>query len=126
MGGHRLIGRSGFPPVVAQLRNCSRCCAEYLEYNPDGRTRVCLHCKAPKVISLRGRARRPIFGLPLTKRQGQIADLVAAGKLNKQIAERLHLAEGTVKVFMGDIFLKSGATNRTELAIWRITGKLPE
>ncbi len=126
MGGHRLIGRSGDPTVVAQPRSCSKCGAEYLEYNPDGRTRVCLHCKAPKVRTLRGRQRGDIRGFPLTSRERQIVDLVAAAKLNKEIGGMLHLTEGSVKVFLGDIFLKVGASNRTALAIWRITGKLPE
>jgi hypothetical protein len=39
------------------------------------------------------------------------------GKLNKEIADCLHLKEGTVKVFLGPMFLKTGTTNRTELAM---------
>jgi DNA-binding NarL/FixJ family response regulator len=56
--------------------------------------------------------------MPLTVRERQIVDKVCAAKLNKEIAHDLHLAEGTVKVFMSAIFGKVGVANRTALAIW--------
>ncbi len=114
-------------PVVASPSNCPRCGKEYLDYI-GGRSRVCPSCKKPKPPGmLRGSNTRKVHlvGQPLTVRESQIVDLVAMGLLNKEIASCLHLAEGTIKVFMGDIFLKTGADNRTKLAIWRITGKLP-
>lgn len=53
----------------------------------------------------------------MTFREGQVVQLVAAGKLNKEIAFELHLTEGTVKEYVHRIFLKTGSSNRTELAV---------
>jgi two-component system nitrate/nitrite response regulator NarL len=41
---------------------------------------------------------------------------MAEGLTNKQIAKRLRLAEGTVKVHLHRIYRKLGITNRTVLA----------
>jgi DNA-binding NarL/FixJ family response regulator len=61
-----------------------------------------------------------MLGRPLTIREKQIVDCVCEGKLNKEIAHQLHLAEGTVKAFMSTIFSKVGVSNRTALAIWSV------
>lgn len=61
-----------------------------------------------------------LLGQPLTVREKQIVDKVCEAKLNKEIAHELHLAEGTVKVFLSTIFCKTGVSNRTALAIWGI------
>jgi DNA-binding NarL/FixJ family response regulator len=61
-----------------------------------------------------------MLGRPLTVRETQIVRLVADAKLNKEIASELHLSEGTVKVFLGPIFAKTGVRNRTALAVWWI------
>jgi len=62
--------------------------------------------------------RGEMLGRPFSVRQLQILELLVAGLLNKEIAHKLHLSEGTIKVFMSVIFAKSGMTNRTELAVW--------
>ncbi len=54
---------------------------------------------------------------PLTAREHQIARVMAEGLTNKEIAQRLRLAEGTVKVHLHRIYRKLGITNRTTLAI---------
>jgi DNA-binding NarL/FixJ family response regulator len=61
-----------------------------------------------------------LLGRPLTVREKQIVNCVCEAKLNKEIAHQLHLAEGTVKVFMSTIFSKAGVTNRTALAVWAL------
>ena len=43
--------------------------------------------------------------------------LVREGLRNREIAERLGVTEGTVKVYLHGIFDKAGVGNRTELAI---------
>jgi DNA-binding NarL/FixJ family response regulator len=52
----------------------------------------------------------------LTTREREIALLVAEGLSNKQVAERLAIAEGTVKIHLHNIYRKSGMQNRTSLA----------
>lgn len=51
----------------------------------------------------------------LTKRQKQIARLVARGYPNAEIAQRLGLTEGTVKAHMHLILLRLNITNRATL-----------
>ena len=52
----------------------------------------------------------------LTLRERELALLVAEGLSNKQIARRLKLSEGTVKIHLHNIYQKFGLANRTSLA----------
>ena len=52
----------------------------------------------------------------LTPREHEIVDLLIAGLSNKEIAQRLNLVEGTVKVHLHEIYQKVGVKNRTALA----------
>jgi two-component system, NarL family, nitrate/nitrite response regulator NarL len=49
---------------------------------------------------------------------------VARGLPNKLIAAELHLTEGTIKVYLFNIFQKTKVTNRTELAVWLVKREL--
>jgi len=53
----------------------------------------------------------------LTRRQYELALLVAQGLSNKRIARALSIAEGTVKVHLYGIYEKLGVANRTALAM---------
>jgi two-component system, NarL family, nitrate/nitrite response regulator NarL len=53
----------------------------------------------------------------LTARERQIVRVMAEGLTNQEIAQRLRLAEGTVKVHLHRIYRKLGIANRTALAI---------
>jgi two-component system nitrate/nitrite response regulator NarP len=44
-------------------------------------------------------------------------NLVRQGLRNRDIADRLGITEGTVKVYLHSVFEKTGVANRTELAI---------
>ncbi len=57
---------------------------------------------------------------PLSARQQEILRLLSLGRSNKQIAEQLGLATGTVKQHMYALFRKLGVSNRTELALVKI------
>lgn len=52
----------------------------------------------------------------LTPREGEVADHVAAGLQNKEIAEKLGIADGTVRIHIHNVFKKLGIQNRVELA----------
>ncbi len=54
---------------------------------------------------------------PLTDREAEILQLLADGLTNRQIAERLFLAEGTVKNYVSNILAKIGARDRTQAAL---------
>jgi DNA-binding NarL/FixJ family response regulator len=53
----------------------------------------------------------------LTERERQILELVASGCSNKEIGQRLHLAEKTVKHYMTNILQKLHVRNRVEAAL---------
>lgn len=53
----------------------------------------------------------------LSAREREVAGLVAEGLTNKEIARRLGLTEGTVKIHLHNIFEKVGVKSRVELAI---------
>ncbi len=52
----------------------------------------------------------------LTPRQAQLAQLVAEGRKNKEIAADLAISEGAVKVYLSHLFDKVGTRDRNELA----------
>lgn len=55
----------------------------------------------------------------LTIRERQILDLIAAGLTNRQIGERLDLAEKTIKNYVSGLLAKLGMERRTQAAIYR-------
>ena len=54
---------------------------------------------------------------PLTPREQEVADLVSKGMKNREIAESLSIATGTVKIHLMHIFEKTGIRDRFELAL---------
>jgi DNA-binding NarL/FixJ family response regulator len=80
----------------------------FLMTNPDGSNLPVAHA---------GNYRGDKMKKPLTSRERQIALLVCTGLSNKQIAQRLDVTEGTVKVHLHNIYVKSAIRNRTMLAL---------
>lgn len=64
------------------------------------------------------RARTRASGTPLTKRQQQVAELVAEGLSNKDIAAQLMIAPRTAETHVEHSPTKLGFTTRTQLAAW--------
>jgi two-component system, NarL family, response regulator DevR len=54
----------------------------------------------------------------LTDQERRILELVAQGLTNRQVAERIHLAEKTVKNYVSNILAKLGMSRRTEAAVF--------
>lgn len=54
----------------------------------------------------------------LTEQERRILDLMAEGLTNRQIGERLHLAEKTIKNYVSNLLAKMGMTRRTEAAVY--------
>ncbi len=61
---------------------------------------------------VRDNARQEALGI--TPRELQILELIAAGLSNKEIGERVHVSENTVKTHSSRVFDKLGARRRTE------------
>jgi two-component system response regulator DevR len=54
----------------------------------------------------------------LTEQESKILDLVAEGLTNRQIAEKVFLAEKTVKNYVSNILMKLGLSRRAEVAAY--------
>ncbi|GAB4007363.1 LuxR family transcriptional regulator [Nocardioides ultimimeridianus] len=54
----------------------------------------------------------------LTRRESEVAELVAEGLTNREIAERLVIAPRTADTHVQNILLKLGFGNRTQVATW--------
>lgn len=57
---------------------------------------------------------RKLESLGITPRELEILELIAAGLSNKEIAERAHVSENTVKTHSSRVFYKLGAQRRTQ------------
>jgi DNA-binding NarL/FixJ family response regulator len=100
--------------TIASLRSCSRCGREF-----EGtlRAHICDVCRKPRPL-------KNVFqGQALTARERQVVVLVSQALANKEIAWQLHLAEGTVKVYLSTIYKKLEIPNRTKLALWAMANQ---
>jgi LuxR family transcriptional regulator, maltose regulon positive regulatory protein len=79
---------------------------------PLGATRDA-ECVAGLLASLEAGSRRRATRGPLTRRQGEVLGLVAAGLGDREIAARLHLSEHTVHRHVANIMTSLDVTSRT-------------
>ena len=63
--------------------------------------------------------------LPLTRRELEVTELIAEGLTNRQISERLFIAQRTVDTHVGRILAKLGCSNRSQAAVLIGTRRLP-
>jgi two-component system response regulator DevR len=54
----------------------------------------------------------------LTDQERTILELIAEGLTNRQIAERIHLAEKTIKNYVSNVLSKLGMERRTQAAVY--------
>ncbi|MER7014635.1 LuxR C-terminal-related transcriptional regulator [Saccharopolyspora sp. NPDC000359] len=66
----------------------------------------------------RVRTEENVHPMPLTRRERQIADLVAQGNTNKEIAENLVIAQRTVEGHVQNILTKLDFSSRAQIAGW--------
>ncbi len=74
------------------------------------------------VSRARGKRGRPLGGWQsLTPTERRVVSLVTEGLTNPQIAERMFIARGTVKIHLAHVFDKLGVLSRTQLAAMALT-----
>ena len=61
----------------------------------------------------------------LTGQERKVLALIAEGLTNRQIGERLHLAEKTVKNYVSNMLTKLGMERRTQAAVYAAQLKAP-
>jgi non-specific serine/threonine protein kinase len=62
--------------------------------------------------------------VPLTRRERQVAALVASGRTNRQIGRVLGISEKTAEVHLHHVMTKLDARSRAEVAAWAATQRL--
>jgi DNA-binding CsgD family transcriptional regulator len=114
--GHALTAAGERERAVAQLRaacaEMSRCGARHLEQEATYQLRR-LGASAPAAVP---RRRGDAGTAELSKREREIAALVAAGNSNPQIGRALFLSPKTIEGHMRRIFDKLGVSSRAEVA----------
>jgi DNA-binding NarL/FixJ family response regulator len=74
---------------------------------------------ASKVMArMRDRSRKPDPLAGLTDQEQRILELIGEGLTNRQIGERMFLAEKTVKNYVSSLFAKLGMERRTQAAAY--------
>jgi len=110
-----MAGASGY--VLKQVRGADLVGA--IRQVADGHSLLDPAVTARVLARLRGEAPLPTDGVEeLTPQERKILDLVAEGLTNRQIAERIHLAEKTVKNYVSNILMKLGLARRAEVAAY--------
>ena len=100
----RALGEEGYLSAYAAGRDMTR--DEVVAYAVDAR-RPAAPVVAPAVSEG-----------PLSRREMEVAELVADGATNAQVAARLFISERTVESHLASIFNKLGVDTRLQVARW--------
>jgi len=110
-----MAGAAGF--VLKQVRGADLIGA--IRQVSSGRPLLDPAVTARVLSRLRGESAQPPEGLDeLTPQERKILDLVAEGLTNRQIAEKVFLAEKTVKNYVSNVLMKLGLSRRAEAAAY--------
>ncbi len=80
--------------------------------SPSITVRLLQHLAAPPAPP-----RRPVPSI-LSPREAEVAQLIARGRANRDIADELFVSVGTVKTHVANIQAKLGTANRVGIAAW--------
>jgi DNA-binding NarL/FixJ family response regulator len=86
-------------------------------------TYVTLHHRALPFAEEPGNQAHDCF--VLTRRQREVAALVARGASNREIGYALYLSERSVETYVSAILGRLGLRSRTQVAVWAVQRGLP-
>lgn len=109
-----LAGASGY--VVKDIRGMEL--ARSIKDVGAGYSLLDNHAAAALMARLRGEADNPDPLSGLTEQERALLSLLAEGLTNKQIADRMFLAEKTVKNYVSRVLTKLGMQRRTQAAVF--------
>ncbi|HEX4706901.1 MAG TPA: response regulator [Candidatus Udaeobacter sp.] len=96
-------GAVDFLPKPVKTRELLKCIEQALGRSAEQRRRTAVRNDARRLLDL------------LTPREFEVMQFVITGMLNKQVADKLGMAEKTVKVHRGRVMQKLGVTSVAEL-----------
>ncbi len=107
-----MLGPPDFRRAYERGRGLGADLAETVDY--------AVHDAAPRAVNgSRSRSPHPATGgIHLTRRETEVAELVAQGLANQQIADRLIIARRTAEGHVERILGKLGFNNRSQIAAW--------
>jgi DNA-binding CsgD family transcriptional regulator/tetratricopeptide (TPR) repeat protein len=116
--GRLAAARSEAADAAAHVRSARAIVEQLAATLPDGALREAFLAQAAALLpSDRGRTARG-DGSTLTRREREVAMLVADRLSNRDIAERLSIGERTVETHVGNILAKLEFSSRAEIAAW--------
>ena len=107
LGARGVVLKETAPDVLVRCVRAVHAGGQWLDNRVAGR--------ALERLLARETARQQVAGV-LTPREAELVELVGRGLRNKEIAARLGIGEGTVKVHLHRIYDKLGVTSRVGLA----------
>lgn len=110
-------GAAGFIPKAYSGEELVKALRKVLKgeiFRPDGSASTTLGGEKPVLNAKVGVT--PVE-CGMTERQGQVLELMAKGKSNRDIALQLGLSEGTVKIHVTGVFKALGVSSRTQALV---------
>jgi predicted ATPase/DNA-binding CsgD family transcriptional regulator len=114
----------GYPHLMVYHEECERRCARVLgedAFVAARRRGSALEFDGAVAYGLQEQQAslgRDVHRSPLTRREDEVADLVAKGMSNKEIAESLVISARTAETHVEHILTKLGFSSRTQIATW--------
>ncbi|MGV8885600.1 MAG: response regulator [Microbacteriaceae bacterium] len=109
-----LAGAAGY--VLKNIRGSSL--VDGIRWVAEGRSLIAANVRDRVAAELQRSAPTTASATPLTLRETQVLQLIADGLTNRQIGERLDLAEKTVKNYVSGLLAKLGMERRTQAAVY--------
>ncbi len=116
LGASGFLLKTGDPRELLAAVHAVRAGGAYLSPNVAKRVISAYGTTRPGSRAMRSMAaKNRVEGL--SERELEVLSLIGAGLSNAEIAERLHVVEGTVKAYASTLFKHLGVRNRVEVAI---------